>query len=35
MGVGRIKLNLNLDTQDVVDWRKKKNLDKRSSIIRK
>ena len=35
MGIERIKRNLNLDTQDVVEWCKNKILDKRSSIIRK
>ncbi len=35
MGIERIKRNLDLDTQDVVEWCKKKILDKRSSIIRK
>ena len=35
IGIDRIKHNLDLNTQDVVDWCKKKNRDKRSSIIRK
>jgi len=35
MGVTRIKRNLDLNTQDVVEWCKNKILDKRSSIIKK
>ena len=34
-GVTRIKRNLDLNTQDVVEWCKNKILDKRSSIIKK
>ena len=33
MGIERIKCNLDLNTQDVVEWCKNKILDKRSSII--
>ena len=35
MDIERIKRNLDLNTQDVVEWCKNKILDKRSSIIRK
>ena len=35
MGIERIKRNLDLNTQDIVEWCKNKILDKRSSIIRK
>ncbi|UTC75980.1 DUF3781 domain-containing protein [Treponema sp. OMZ 792] len=35
MGIEQIKRNLDLNTQDVVEWCKNKILDKRSSIIRK
>ena len=35
MGGTRIKRNLDLNTQDVVEWCKNKILDKRSSIIKK
>ncbi|MEL3905792.1 MAG: DUF3781 domain-containing protein [Treponema sp.] len=35
MGIERIKRNLDLNTQDVVEWCKNKILDKRSSTIRK
>ncbi|UTC75967.1 DUF3781 domain-containing protein [Treponema sp. OMZ 792] len=35
MGIERIKRNLDLNTQDVVEWCKNKILDKRSLIIRK
>ena len=35
MGIERIKRNLDLNTQDVIEWCKNKILDKRSSIIRK
>ena len=35
MGIERIKRNLDLNSQDVVDWCNKKIFDKRSSIIRK
>ena len=35
MGIERIKRNLDLNTQDVVEWCKNKILDRRSSIIKK
>ena len=35
LGVGRIKRNLGLDTDDVVAWCKQKIIDHRCSVIRR
>ena len=35
MGTDRIKRNLNLDVNDIVEWCKKRIKDKQNSIIRK
>ncbi len=35
MGIDRIKKNLRLDTDDVVEWCKKKVLDKRCDIYKR